>query len=390
MVVASNLSVGLLPTSVVVSPVSGDKGDKVTLTATLTDTHNSVPVANELVNFSVNGVSVGSGTTNGSGVATYQYTITQTSGTYPVVATFAGDSTYATSNGTNNLTVNHIPTSVVVSPVSGDKGDKVTLTATLTDTHNSVPVANELVNFSVNGVSVGSGTTNGSGVATYQYTITQTSGTYLVNATFAGDSTYATSNGTNNLTVNHIPTSVVVSPVSGDKGDKVTLTATLTDTHNSVPVANELVNFSVNGVSVGSGTTNGFGVATYQYTITQTSGTYLVNATFAGDNTYATSYGTSNLVVGLLPTSVVVSPVSGDNGDKVTLTATLTDTHNSVPVANELVNFSVNGVSVGSGTTNGLGVATYQYTITQTSGTYLVNATFAGDSTYATSMELII
>ena len=192
------------------------------------------------------------------------------------------------------------------------------------------------------------------------------------------------------MTVGLLPTSVVVSPVSGDNGDKVTLTATLTDTHNSVPVANELVNFSVNGVSVGSGTTNSIGVATYQYTITQTSGTYLVNATFAGDSTYATSNGTNNLMVGLLPTSVVVNPVSGDKGDKVTLTATLTDTHNSVPVANELVNFSVNGVSVGSGTTNSLGVATYQYTITQTSGTYLVNATFAGDSTYATSMELII
>ena len=74
--------------------------------------------------------------------------------------------------------------------------------------------------------------------------------------------------------------------------------------------------------------------------------TWLI-ATFAGDSTYATSMGSNNLTVGLLPTSVVVSPVSGDNGDKVTLTATLTDTHNSVPVANELVNFTVNGVSCG-------------------------------------------
>ena len=43
--------------------------------------------------------------------------------------------------------------------------------------------------------------------------------------------------------------------------------------------------------------------------------------------------GSNNLTVGLLPTSVVVSPVSGDKGDKVNLTATLTDTHNSVPVS---------------------------------------------------------
>ncbi len=380
-----NLTVNLIPTSLVVSNVTGTPGSSVNLIGTLTA--NSNPVSGATINFYVNGSSVGSAPTNSSGVATFAYTIptTLTSGTYTINATYAGNGTYQLSNGTGNLTVNLIPTSLVVSNVTGTPGSSVNLIGTLTA--NSNPVSGATINFYVNGSSVGSAPTNSSGVATFAYTIptTLTSGTYTINATYAGNGTYQLSNGTGNLTVNLIPTSLVVSNVTGTPGSSVNLIGTLTA--NSNPVSGATINFYVNGSSVGSAPTNSSGVATFAYTIptTLTSGTYTINATYAGNGTYQLSNGTGNLTVNLIPTSLVVSNVTGTPGSSVNLIGTLTA--NSNPVSGATINFYVNGSSVGSAPTNSSGVATFAYTIptTLTSGTYTINATYAGNGTYQLS-----
>ena len=86
-----------------------------------------------------------------------------------------------------------------------------------------------------------------------------------------------------------------------------------------------------------------------------------------------------------IPTMIVVKPVSGFKGDIVDLIVKLTDTHNNIPLAGQNVHFSVNGSSVGTATTNALGTATLQYTITQTQGVYTILANFLQDSTYTAS-----
>ena len=91
------------------------------------------------------------------------------------------------------------------------------------------------------------------------------------------------STNTNTLTVNHTPTTITVNPVSGSKGDIVNLIATLTDTHNNVPIAGKSIQFSVNGNIVGTATTNTHGIATHTYTITQNPGTYTILAEFLQD-----------------------------------------------------------------------------------------------------------
>ncbi len=96
----------ILPTALVVAPISGPYGAMTTLQATLT--LNGVPFGGQLVYFTRHGAPVGSATTDGSGVARLNvYVPVVAAGTYPagVKATFAGSTFHAASSGTAALTI---------------------------------------------------------------------------------------------------------------------------------------------------------------------------------------------------------------------------------------------------------------------------------------------
>ena len=284
-----------IPTTIIVTPVSGLNGKTVNLIATLTDS-DSNPVSGASVQFSVNGTIIGSVNTDTNGIATLSYTITQTSGTYTILANYFGNNTYAASSNTNKLTVNKTPTTIIVTPVSGLNGKTINLIATLTDS-DSNPVSGASVQFSVNGTIIGSVNTDTNGIATLSYTITQTSGTYTILANYFGNNTYAASSNTNKLNVNSTPTNVIVNALTGNKGETVNLTATLTDTVHQLVMSGEIIKFLINGNLVGSAVTNSNGIATLPYTITQNGGYYFIDALFAGDNIYNSSTGSATLKV---------------------------------------------------------------------------------------------
>jgi hypothetical protein len=97
-----------------VSPATGTYGGFTTVTAALSSAGN--PIVGETVNFTLNGISLGTGVTNTSGVAKSSAVLlvgsSYNAGTYgPAVGTgaeasFAGDSSFNGSYGNNSLTVN--------------------------------------------------------------------------------------------------------------------------------------------------------------------------------------------------------------------------------------------------------------------------------------------
>ena len=98
---------GTTATSVAVSPATGTYGGTTSLTATLTGGGSGV--SGKTIAFTLNGSSVGTATTNGSGVATLAGVSLAgiNAGSYPagVGASFAGDATYGASSGSGSLTV---------------------------------------------------------------------------------------------------------------------------------------------------------------------------------------------------------------------------------------------------------------------------------------------
>ena len=147
MQVCFNDVAGTSATSLAAAPATGTFGGTTTLSATLTSSGSGV--SGKSVAFTLNGSSVGSASTNGSGVATLGGVSLAglNAGSYPtgVGASFAGDGSFDPSSGSNSLTVNkadqainvttHAPSTAVyntsfgVAATGGGSGNAVTFSS---------------------------------------------------------------------------------------------------------------------------------------------------------------------------------------------------------------------------------------------------------------------
>ena len=97
------------------------------------------------------------------------------------------------------LTADTAPTSLKAENAIGVKGQTVNLTATLNDANRN-PLAGKTVTFTVNGKNYNK-TTDASGIATLNYTISETAGVYTLTASFTDGTIYTNSAGNGSLTV---------------------------------------------------------------------------------------------------------------------------------------------------------------------------------------------
>ncbi|MGC8638403.1 MAG: beta strand repeat-containing protein [Isosphaeraceae bacterium] len=308
-----------------------------------------------------------------------------------VTVQFAGDGNYVACNGVGDLTVS--PAATVLKGAAGMAwyGERATLSVTLSSSVTKLIIPGEVVSFSLNGKAVGSAVTNSQGMASLINVPTSlATGTYTgaITVQFAGDSNYASSNGSGALVINPTPTALIKIAATATYGGTATLTANLMSLVGGYPLSGEPVNFLLDGVKVGSAVTDSKGVATLSGVATSDlAGTdaNAVAASFAGDTNYLTSNGQGDMVVGQAPT--LLGSISGTSsfGGSATLKALLTSSVTSQGIAGELVSFTLDGTAVGTAVTDSNGEATLTgVTTIDGAGTHtgVVTASFAGDANY--------
>ena len=214
-------------------------GQSVTFTATVTS-GGGTPAGN--VTFKDGVVDLGAPVAlNGQGVATLN-TSALTAGPHSITAAYAGNAGFSasTSSAISQVVKINTTTALQSSATTSIVGQAVTFTATVT---NAGAVATGSVSFRDNGVEIGTGTLDGSGVATFQ-TSALAAGGHPMTAVYAGDDLHFTStSNTANLTVNTTPPPpLIFQPTSLDFGGialkRASPARSLTLTNNRVSSVN--------------------------------------------------------------------------------------------------------------------------------------------------------
>ena len=177
------------------------------------------------------------------------------------------------------------------SPASGTYGGSISLAATLTA--NSTALANETITFSLNGTSVGTATTNSSGIATLLGVSLSgiNAGSYssYVGAAFAGDfgnNNYAASSTTENLAISQVAPAISLSASSNPAiyGQAVTFTATISSTAGT---PSGTVTFEDAGKALPGNSTVTLSGSTASFSIsTLALGSHTITAVYSGDTNF--------------------------------------------------------------------------------------------------------
>ena len=224
-------------TAETVSPTSIGVGSTspITISATVAPTSGSGTPTGTVTFF--NGTTqIGQPTLSG-GTASIQYNASSLAvGTYPITATYSGDSNYAASTSApTTLTVTNLPSTtttlgITASPSASQAnvGSNVTFSATVAHTSGTATPTGT-VTFSNNGTKLGTGTLNNSAAASYS-TSSLAAGQYSVIATYGGDSNYSGSASTASA-LNVVDFQIAASPTTVNvtsPGQSGTTTLTIT------------------------------------------------------------------------------------------------------------------------------------------------------------------
>jgi len=286
--------------------------------------------------------------TGDSASCAVSYTPTQ-GNTHNVEAIYSGDSNHSTSKNSPKLALvtNSLPaTTLAVEPASGTVGGTVTLSATLRNASTNAVISGKTVSFRLNGTSVGTAPTNGSGVASLSGVSLAgiPEGTYpnALAATFNGDGSFNGSTGFNTLAVQSAVSNQTISvttpaPAGAAHAGTFTVAAAAS---SGLPVS-----ITTSGVCSGSGSgsatitmTSGTGPCTVQFnqagnssfnaapevtsvTTAQTATQAITFDVLAGKTFGDAPFGVSAAASSGLPVSFsIVSGPATVSGDTVTLT----------------------------------------------------------------------
>jgi hypothetical protein len=380
------LTVGKADVNLAAADASGTILETVTLSAVLTRSTDSAALSGRAIGFSIDGTSVGNGTTNGAGSATLSWAITPGPTSRTIGASFAGDEWYTARDASATLTASKVAAKMYMPDRSGIGAEPVLLRGYLYRKSDSAGLSGKTLAFEVAGTSVGSAVTDANGSASMVWIIDAGAATRQIAARFSGDDTYGASSSTATLVVSTYDTKLLVPDRSGELNDAIYLRGYLYRVAGSLPVQGRQLDFRVDGTSVGSATTNTLGRAQLVWVPPDTlmPGTHDYRAVWTGDAGYRASSGSGALSVSKGVSYLWLYSRSLARGSTAYLRAYLRRLPDYAWLPGRSVQFTLDGVALGSGTTDANGMAAYQFTAPpgMATGAHPMEAEFAGDTWY--------
>ncbi|MBU2996462.1 Ig-like domain-containing protein [Cellulophaga baltica] len=346
--------------------------------------------ANSIVEVFVDGVSIGTTTTNSSGEWSYNHTSTVLAeGDYTITARasdLAGNSSALSTDFPLTIDVT-APATPVITAISEDTGSSSTdgITSDNQLIFSGTSDANVILELFLDGNSIGTTTSDSSGNWTFDYTgVTLVDNDYGITA-IASDTAgnLSAESAEFSFTIetdnNFAP---FISKITDDTGesttDEITSDNTLIITGLSGP--NDTVELFFDGVSVGTVLANGSGQWSFDYTgIVLADDTYILTAQSIDEagNISGFSADFPITVDTTAPIAPLVTSITNDTGSNTSdgITNDTTIIFSGTSEADSVVEVFIDGVSIGSTATDSAGDWTYDYTGTVLSeGDYIITA----------------
>ncbi len=333
----------------------------------------------------LNGISVGSGTLDATGSASFNVA-GQTPGVKTISFTYTGDAAYRAASISASITIlTATTTNITVTPNPVPPNQLVTFQSKVTSSTGAIPVGT--VTFLVNNVPIGTPVTlDTTGTAVLPVLAGFSLGSYSVSSTYSGDSTFDASASSTIVTLivaNATTTTASAAPNPAFPLQPLTLSANLASS-SAVPTGS-MVSFTINGVNAGTGSTDASGNASLPMPAGLALGTYSVVASFAGSPGFLASSSTPvSLVVNPSPTATTTTftPANPIANAPITLSANVTATFGT-PTGS--VDFLIDGSVVGSGVLDASGNATFALSAGLTAGPHNLTANYTGVASFVAS-----
>jgi hypothetical protein len=345
------------------------------------------------------GQSLGTGTLNGSGVATFT-DAALAAGAHTIFASYAGTPSFRASTGSIGQTIDSAASITVSSSFSTPStyGQTVIFTATVTA---SPGTPTGTVTFydgdTLTGISLGTAVLNGS-TAIFGTNALHVSGSpHTITAQYEGDAFFAPVSNTTTQSVSKVSTGTTVTS-SGASGLGQTVTFKATVVSATVTPTGTVTFYngdpSSSGVSLGTGIINTSGVAIFHYSGLPL-GSYTIFASYAGTTDFGSS--SDSLVQDVSNAVDLTATISPQNtsvfGQTVSFTATVQAVITAVGTPTGSVTFydgdvlPGNSIGVGNLTSISAGLTTTSFSISTLSASnipHTINVFYSGDSTFAT------
>jgi hypothetical protein len=369
-------------TTLTSSTASASAGTGITFTATIAAGNVT---ATGTVIFQDGGTAIGNGGVNASGVATFT-TTSLAPGQHTITAAYQGDGNSLTSNsGSVTETVLAVTTVTLGSsadPSSAGATVNFTATVTATGSNSSTGTLSGTVTFSEGSTVLGTGALNASGVAMLS-TATLALGAHSITASYGGATYYAS--GTSAVltqTVQQATTATTLSSSANPSIVNATITLTATVSGNGAAPTGAVI-FKDGTTQIGQGTLNGAGHASITVS-TLSVASHNIVASYAGDTNNLASSSTAMAQVvqkATTATALTATPNPSSQGVYVQFAASVTG-NGTAPTGT--VAFMEGTTTLGTGTLNGSGIATFN-TNSLTMGQHTIVAVYQGDGNNSTS-----
>jgi trimeric autotransporter adhesin len=330
-------------TTIVQNTAPINSGSQIQFTATLADTSNLPITPTGTISWSDGNIG-GTFSTSYCILSSTSCTVSYTPplnylSTITISANYGGDSSHSASLGTFSLSSSSLPatiTTVIPNIVTINLQSQVQFTAAVSSSLSSSSIPTGMISWNdgnAGGSFVPSSCTvlSGSCVVTYTPAINSPN-SVIVTAEYGGDSVHAGSTGTSSVSVSSpskTVTTVTPNPETIPRGSQVKFTASLTDTSSYYEPVTGAISWSDGNAG---GTFNPVScvlssdTCTVSYTPSASSVNQVtITATYGGDSTHSSSFGTSQSSIVLLPSSMLLNTDQSyyAYGDVVTLSVNL-------------------------------------------------------------------